>query len=70
VDEQARGYVSKIATSAHRLSTLVKDLLSVSRIEAGRLQVTPQAVAIETLLQDTVDQLRFLARTRGSSSRW
>lgn len=65
VDEQARGYVSKIATSAHRLSTLVKDLLSVSRIEAGRLQVTPQAVAIETLLQDTVDQLRFLAQDKG-----
>lgn len=65
VDEQARGYVSKIATSAHRLSTLLKDLLSVSRIEAGKLLVEPRAVEIEKLLEDTVDQLRFLAQDKG-----
>lgn len=65
VDEQARGYVSKIATSAHRLSTLVKDLLSVSRIEAGKLKVEPREVEIGKLLEDTVDQLRFLAQNKG-----
>lgn len=65
VDEQARGYVSKIATSARRLSTLVKDLLSVSRIEAGKLQVEPRSVEIGKLLEDAVDQLRFLAQDKG-----
>ncbi len=64
VDEQARNYLSKMATSAHRLSTLVRDLLSVSRIEAGRVQIKPRSVAIEKLMADTVDQLRFLAEDK------
>jgi signal transduction histidine kinase len=65
VDEQARNYLGKIATSSHRLSTLVKDLLSVSRIEAGRLKIEPQAIDIEKLLGDVVDQFRFMAQEKG-----
>lgn len=65
VDEQARGYLTKVYTSSRRLSQLVKDLLSVSRIESGRMSITPQAVDMGKLIKETMEQLHFLAKNKG-----
>ena len=65
VDEQARGYLEKVYISSRRLSQLVKDLLSVSRIESGKMTVNLQAVDMQKMIRDTVDQLRFLAQNKG-----
>jgi signal transduction histidine kinase len=65
VDPQARDYLEKVYTSARRLSTLVKDLLSVSRIEAGRMKFEMQALDIGKAIEDAIDQLRFTAQEKG-----
>ena len=65
VDEQARGYLEKVYISSRRLSQLVKDLLSVSRLESGKMTITPQAVDMQKMIHDTLDQLRFLAAKKG-----
>lgn len=65
VDDQARGYLDKVYISSRRLSQLVKDLLSVSRIESGKMTINPQAVNMEKLIMDTTDQLRFIAQKKG-----
>jgi signal transduction histidine kinase len=65
VDDQAREYLNKVYISARRLSQLVKDLLSVSRLESGKMAITLQAVDMGRLIGDTLDQLRFLAQSKG-----
>ena len=57
VDPQAKGYLSKAYTSTKRLSELVKDLLSVSRIEAGRMEFKPRQIDLRALIRDAVDQV-------------
>lgn len=64
VDKQAKEYLTKVYTSAQRLSVLIKDLLSVSRIEAGRLKIEPQSLDLEKLIKDTIDQLKFVAEDK------
>jgi len=65
VDEQARGYLTKVYLSSKRLSQLVKDLLSVSRIESGKMTINLQAVDMSKMITDTIDQLRFVAQNKG-----
>ena len=65
VDDQAREYLGKVYSSAKRLSLLVKDLLSVSRIEAGKLKIEPQSLDIMKVVHETVDQLKFVAEEKG-----
>ncbi|MEI6478284.1 MAG: ATP-binding protein [bacterium] len=64
VDAQARNYLDKVYISSKRLSALVKDLLSVSRIEAGRMKMEPQSLDMNKLIHDTMDQLKFLAENK------
>jgi signal transduction histidine kinase len=61
VDPQARDYLNKVYTSAKRLSLLIKDLLSVSRIESGKMKVDLQQLDIAKMIKDTLDQLKFVA---------
>lgn len=65
VDPQAREYLNKVYTSAKRLSTLIKDLLSVSRIESGKLKIEAQPLDMAKMVQDTIDQLKFVAQDKG-----
>lgn len=64
VDPQARNYLDKVYSSAHRLAVLVKDLLSVSRIDSGKIKVDAQQLDIEKLIQESVDQLEFKAKEK------
>jgi signal transduction histidine kinase len=65
VDAQARDYLTKVFTSAKRLSLLIKDLLSVSRIESGKMKIDPQQLDMNKMVNDTIDQLRFMAANKG-----
>jgi signal transduction histidine kinase len=65
VDPQARDYLTKVFTSAKRLSLLIKDLLSVSRIESGKMKIDPQQLDMNKMVTDTIDQLRFMASDKG-----
>ena len=52
--EQVRDAAEQIHGSAERLSRLIDDLLSVSRIEAGRLEVRAAPVELAPLIDDAV----------------
>jgi signal transduction histidine kinase len=53
--------VKVIHQAAAQIDTLIQDLLDVTRIEAGRLTVTPRRIALSTLLEQALDPLRALA---------
>lgn len=65
VDPKAREYLQKVYDSSKRLSALVKDLLSVSRIEAGRMKIEPKVFDLGEVVQQQVDQLIFKAKDAG-----
>jgi signal transduction histidine kinase len=65
VDSKAHGYLAKVYRSSRRLSELVKDLLSVSRIEAGRIVIDKQPFNLVEVIQEAVDDLAVTAQQKG-----
>jgi len=58
-------FLGNVNSAIHRLSTLVRDLLSVSRLESGRIDITPQAFDIGHSIKETAAQLEFVAKEKG-----
>ncbi len=54
-----------VQTSAEHLLSLIGDLLDVSRIEFGRIELHPQPVALQALLDEVVALLRPVAQAKG-----
>ncbi|QUD88212.1 ATP-binding protein [Phenylobacterium montanum] len=55
---QAEAYTQRILTGGQALLALVNDILDVSRIEAGQVELNLQPVALERLLADAVELVR------------
>jgi signal transduction histidine kinase len=56
-DEQKRFMIETIETDADRVTRLITELLDVSRIDAGRLEVHTQPVDLEALARRHVERL-------------
>lgn len=65
VDKQVKDYLVRVFNSSRRLSVLIEDLLSVSRIESGDLKIEPQALDLESLIQEAIDQTQSIADGKG-----
>lgn len=61
VDPQAEGYLQHVYDAANRLAALVKDLLSASRIESGKIKIEPRRLDLGKLIDETMAQLQFKA---------
>ena len=57
--------LEKANRSAQHLLELVDDILDISKIEAGKLEVFPEAVDLAALLRDTSTSLQLQAREKG-----
>ncbi|MEK7700552.1 MAG: ATP-binding protein [candidate division NC10 bacterium] len=64
LSEDARTYVQGARESAERLIQLVNDLLSVSRIESGRLKVAAEETRLDELTRSVLDEVAPLIRDR------
>ena len=51
-DEKYKEYVDDILSSGQHLLELVEDILDMSKIEAGRIQLQPERVELERILQE------------------
>ncbi len=51
-DEKYREYIDDILSSGQHLLELIDDILDMSRIEAGKLQLEPKRVELERLLEE------------------
>ncbi|SDF49703.1 PAS domain S-box-containing protein [Mucilaginibacter pineti] len=54
-DEKNKMFVQKTKKQVAKLSALVADLLDVSKIEAGKLQFSNEALAIREVVEDAID---------------
>ncbi|SDQ52065.1 PAS domain-containing sensor histidine kinase [Quadrisphaera sp. DSM 44207] len=72
-DEQKRYMLSTVEADADRVTRLITELLDISRMDAGRLEVRRQLVDLEALLRLQVERMvaageeegRFLVHVRG-----
>ena len=57
-------FLGNVGSAIHRLSSLVRDLLSVSRLESGRITIAPVSFDIAKSIKETLAQLEFVAADR------
>ena len=58
-------YLTRLQANTDRLARLINDLLDLSRIEAGRLELRPTTVRLAPLVHDVVASLRPVADAKG-----
>ncbi len=51
-DPRTRTYLNSIHTSGKALLSLIDDILDLSKIEAGKMEITPEPVAVRFLLEE------------------
>lgn len=58
-DNQARSFLAKTRQQVGKLTALIGDLLDVSKIEAGKLQLAAELFDIRQLTADTIEVIRL-----------
>lgn len=67
IGAKQRDYLNRISANANRLTRMISDLLDVSRIESGALQLYRSQVNLCSLIQDCLVQFQIQAGARGIS---
>ena len=62
--EQQRSRVQHIISAGRHLLNLINEVLDISRIEAGHLQLSVEPVAVAEVLEEALDLMRPLAENR------
>jgi PAS domain S-box-containing protein len=62
-DDVNRRFVNKTIRKARKLTALVSDLLDVSKIEAGKLQLSKEPFNICSLVEEAIDLIRSTSTT-------
>ena len=61
LNEKQVRYLTRIKSNTDRLSRLINDLLDLSRIEAGRVEVRPTSLTLTALAEEVAEQVKALA---------
>lgn len=64
-EPRERDYLEKIRSSARLLAEIIEDVLDLSRIEAGRLEIAHEAFDLEEILSELSDFIGGKAGSRG-----
>ncbi|HVY84931.1 MAG TPA: CHASE4 domain-containing protein [Caulobacterales bacterium] len=62
----AAGDLHRIRSAARHLLSLINEILDLSKIEAGRLEITPASFAVGEMLDSVVDTVAPLLRQNGN----
>ncbi len=54
VKEKLERYLSKIGVSANHLLSLINDILDLSKIEAGKLELNEETFTVQSIVEDTL----------------
>jgi PAS domain S-box-containing protein len=61
LNEKQTRYLTRIKANADRLARLINDLLDLSRIEAGKIDLRPTNLSLVTLIKEVAESLRPVA---------
>ena len=65
LNPQQQRFLEIVQSNTERLSTLVNDLLDISRIEAGKIIFAPQAVRLAEIVEEVLQEARRVAEKEG-----
>ena len=65
LNEKEKEYLQRIDISAKNLGNLIDDILQVSRIQQGRLDITPKRIEPDTVIKEVVGELELKAHGKG-----
>lgn len=65
LDEDQRDYLTTVKQSAESLLELLNDVLDLSKIESGRLEIEERPFHLTSVVRDTIKPLAFVAKQKG-----
>ncbi len=68
--EQSGHFLGMAVRNTERLVRLLDDILDVERIEHGRVELNPDRFSAHDVLQDSIEDMRALADSKGVTLRW
>lgn len=69
LNHEQRADVERVLHSARNLLTIINDILDLSKIEAGRVELLREPLALRSLVQEAIASVRPLAVEKGLSIR-
>ncbi len=67
LNDRQRRYVNHVNSSGKHLLRLINDILDLSKIEAGKMELIIENVSVHTTFDDTVETLRLLAENKSQT---
>jgi PAS domain S-box-containing protein len=64
LNERQRRYIGHIETSGRHLLALINDVLDLSKVEAGQMEVELEPIELQPLLEEAINQLRSAAELK------
>jgi PAS domain S-box-containing protein len=64
INDEARMFLDIIKVNAHRLSTLINDILDLTKIESGRLSLKADTYLVEEIFSMIEDSMRLLLQEK------
>lgn len=64
LNEKQKHYASRIQFNADRLTRMLNELLNLSKIEAGKMELHPMVLSVQDLLDDLVEAFQPLAQRK------
>ncbi len=64
-DEKQKGYLQTIVSSGNTLLSLINDILDLSKIEAGKIELNPEPVNLKVVIQEIEKTFEQKAETKG-----
>ncbi len=65
MDDEQRKYADIIKQSGEGLLRIINDVLDISKIEAGKLKISREILAVKTLITESVDLFKGTATAKG-----
>ena len=62
---QQRNYLSKIKVSSQNLLNIIGDILDISKLEAGKVELEVSPLELEEMLQDIIAQISAVSQAKG-----
>ncbi|MBI2426241.1 MAG: ATP-binding protein [Candidatus Kerfeldbacteria bacterium] len=64
LNEEQERFVASARDGVARMNTLINTLLNITRLESGRMKVSPRATRLSSFLQSLVKEMDMVARAR------
>ncbi len=63
LSDKLKRYLIRVLLSTERLINLVNDMLNISRIESGKIEINPEPIDVLSLVKDIVDEVYYSKST-------